>query len=186
MALTLSNMLPLGTTAPDFTLPDLISGQALTLSSYSAHKPLLVIFLCAHCPYVIHVQKELARIGHDYGSDRLAIVSISSNDAIAYPADSPENLKETAAEWGLPFPLCYDESQEVAKAYEAACTPDFFLFDRQHLLVYRGQLDSTRPGKGIPDGSDLRAAIEAVLAGKPVSPEQQPSTGCNIKWKARG
>lgn len=183
MALTLSKMLALGTQAPDFTLPDVLSGKPLTLSEFAAQKPLLVIFLCAHCPYVVHVHEELVRLGKDYQAS-LAIVSISSNDASAYPADAPEKLKHTATQWGLHFPLCYDETQEVARAYDAACTPDFFLFDREHRLIYRGQLDDSRPGKGFPDGKDLRAAIEAVLAGRQVSGDQKPSAGCNIKWKS--
>lgn len=184
MALTLSNMLPLGTHAPEFTLPDVTADQELTLSTFANGKPLLVIFLCAHCPYVVHVHQELARIGNDY-KERLGIVSICSNDAVSYPADSPENLRRTALAWELPFPVCYDESQEVARAYDAACTPDFFLFDSKHRLVYRGQLDNSRPGKGIADGHDLRKAIDSLLAGQPLTDQQKPSAGCNIKWKAK-
>lgn len=182
MALTSSKMLALGTPAPDFTLPDVVSGQTLTLSTFSAGKPLLVIFLCAHCPYVLHVSRELARLGRDYPS--LAIVGISANDIVAYPADAPDKLKAAAHEWGLSFPICYDQTQEIARAYDAACTPDFYLFDQSHLLVYRGQLDDSRPGKGVPSGNDLRTAIDALLEGKPINTDQKPSAGCNIKWKS--
>lgn len=181
MALTSSKMLALGTIAPDFTLPDVVSGNSITLSQFAADKPLLVIFLCAHCPYVVHVARELARLRRDYPS--VAIVGISSNDIVAYPADAPEHLKSAAEEWDLQFPICYDQSQQVARDYDAACTPDFFLFDRNHHLVYRGQLDDSRPGRGVPTGKDLRAAMDALLEGKPVSTDQKPSAGCNIKWR---
>jgi peroxiredoxin len=184
MALTASTMLPLGTQAPDFELPDVRYGETISLSSFTGDKALLVMFICQHCPFVKHVQQELAQLGKDYVSQGLAIVAISANDAKNYPDDSPESLKKMAVELGFNFPLCYDESQETAKAYTAACTPDFFLFDRDLKLVYRGQLDDSRPSNGKPvTGEDLRAAVEAVLAEQPLKGEQKPSVGCNIKWK---
>ena len=176
-------MRPLSTTAPDFSLPDVVSGRTVSLKDFAGKKALLVMFLCEHCPYVVHVRPELARIGNDYAGKDLGIVAISSNDIAAYPDDSPENLKSMASQLRFDFPVCYDETQNVAKAYTAACTPDFFLFDAQRLLAYRGQLDDSRPGKGMPDGRDLRAALDAVLAGRPVDTNQQPGVGCNIKWK---
>ena len=178
-----SAMLELGTPAPEFSLPDVVSGRTVTLESFAASKALLVMFMCRHCPFVVHVQGELASIGKDYGAKGVGIVAISANDAVTYPDDKPERLKEQAAEQGFTFPYCYDETQQVAKAYRAVCTPDFFLFDANRRLVYRGQLDDTRPGKGTPDGRDLRAALDAVLAGRPVNPDQRPSVGCGIKWK---
>jgi peroxiredoxin len=183
MAVTPSTMLDLGTSAPEFSLPDVTTGKTITLEDFTDAKALLVIFLCAHCPYVIHVREEFARIGKDFKDAGLGIVSICSNDVENYPDDSPENLRAMAADCGFNFPVCYDETQDVAKAYTAACTPDIFLFDAARRLVYRGQLDETRPNRGRPHGSDLRAAINAVLADRPVSPVQKPSTGCNIKWK---
>ncbi|MEH2407325.1 thioredoxin family protein [Nostoc sp.] len=184
MALTASTMLPLGTKAPDFDLPEVVSGKATSLSTFADKKALLVMFICRHCPFVKHVQKELAQLGKDYFTGDLAIVAISANDANNYPDDAPDSLQAFATEQGFNFTLCYDESQETAKAYTAACTPDFFLFDDQRQLVYRGQLDDSRPSNAKPvTGADLRAAIEAVLAGKPVTSEQKPSVGCNIKWK---
>ncbi|MEH2245376.1 thioredoxin family protein [Nostoc sp.] len=184
MALTASTMLPLGTKAPDFDLPEVISGKATSLSTFADKKALLVMFICRHCPFVKHVQKELAQLGRDYFTGDLAIVAISANDAHNYPDDAPESLQAFATEQGFNFTLCYDESQETAKAYTAACTPDFFVFDSERKLVYRGQLDDSRPSNGKPvTGADLRAAIEAVLADKPVTSEQKPSVGCNIKWK---
>ncbi len=184
MAVTPSTMLDLGTTAPQFSLPDVTTGKTITLEDFAERKALLVIFLCAHCPYVIHVREELARIGKHYADSGLGIVSISSNDVANYPDDSPDNLRSMAKTCEFNFPVCYDETQEIAKAYTAACTPDFFLFDAATRLVYRGQLDSSRPNRGRPNGSDLRAAIDAVLAGRPVDSVQKPSTGCNIKWKS--
>ena len=184
MALTQSTMLEFGTTAPDFRLPDVVSGKTISVDTFAGKQALLVMFICRHCPYVQHVKQELARLGKDYAHCNLGMVAISSNDASHYPDDAPDTLKEMAKAEGMMFPLCYDESQEVAKAYTAACTPDFFLFDRERRLVYRGQLDDSRPGNGKPvTGRDLRAALEAVLGGTPVSPKQQPSVGCNIKWK---
>ena len=184
MALTPSTMLALGTAAPDFQLKDVVSGKAVSLADFAGKKGLLVMFICRHCPYVQHVKKELARLGKDYFRQDVGIVAISSNDAQHYPDDAPGKLKEMAQEEGFTFPLCYDESQEVAKAYQAACTPDFFLFDRNRKLVYRGQLDDSRPGNNKPlTGRDLRAALDALLAGSPVGSDQKASIGCNIKWK---
>ncbi len=184
MALTPSTMLPLGTTAPEFSLTDVVTGETVTLQSFDGAKALLVMFICRHCPYVKHVRNELAEIDHDYANSELAIVAIGSNDADEYPDDAPDKLAGLAEEMGFSFHFCYDEPQETARAYTAACTPDFFLFDADHKLVYRGQLDDSRPGNGIPvSGRDLRAAIDAVLNDMPVSIEQTPSIGCNIKWK---
>ncbi|MFM8552567.1 MAG: thioredoxin family protein [Nitrospiraceae bacterium] len=179
-----SVMLPLGTPTPPFALRDVVSGNPCSLDSFAGKAALLVMFICRHCPYVVHVQDELARIGQDYADRELGIVGISSNDPIHYPDDAPERLKEMAQRLDFRFPLCFDETQEVAKAYKAACTPDFYLFDARRRLVYRGQLDDSRPGNGKPvTGRDLRAAIEAVLAGRPVAADQKPSIGCSIKWK---
>ena len=179
-------MLPLGTAAPDFSLQDTVSGRTLSLGSVSDGKDgLLVMFICAHCPFVVHVQDELARLGRDYGSRNLGIVAISSNSVDSHPQDAPGRLKAMADSLGFQFPYLYDESQAVAKAYTAACTPDFFLFDADNRLAYRGRLDSSRPGNGVSvDGRDLRSAIDAVLAGGPVRGAQLPSAGCNIKWAA--
>ncbi len=179
-----SVMLPLGTPAPSFALRDVVSGQVYSLDSFKDKSALLVIFLCRHCPYVQHVQHEIAKIGRDYADSALGIIAISSNDPAQYPDDAPERLKEMAQRLRFRFPLCFDETQEVAKAYQAACTPDFYLFDADRRLVYRGQLDDSRPSNDLPvTGRDLRAAIEAVLAGKPVDQNQKPSIGCSIKWK---
>lgn len=184
MALTASTMLSLGTQALDFHLADVVSGEIISLSSFPDKKALLVMFICRHCPFVKHIKEELVQLGLDYFTSDLGIVAISANDANNYPDDSPDSLKAMATELGFKFPLCYDETQETAKAYTAACTPDFFLFDAARQLAYRGQLDESRPSNGKPvTGLDLRAAIEALLAGKPVAGEQKPSIGCNIKWK---
>ena len=184
MALTESTMLELGTRAPDLSLPDVISGETVSLKSFANKKALLVMFICQHCPYVQHVKEELTRLGRDYAKREIGIVAVSSNDAKNYPDDAPDQLEKMATSLGFTFPFCYDETQQVARAYTAACTPDFFLFDERRQLVYRGQLDDSRPGNGKPvTGRDLRAAIEAVLTGKPVSRDQKPSVGCNIKWK---
>lgn len=184
MARTESTMLSLGTKAPDFQLPDTVSGKTISRTDFTDKKALLVVFMCRHCPFVKHIQAELARIGQDYIPQGLGIVAISANNVETHPDDSPDNLKAMAKELGFNFPVCYDETQETAKAYTAACTPDFFLFDGEHQLVYRGQLDDSRPGNDQPvNGKDLRAAIEQVLASKEVSPDQKPSLGCNIKWK---
>lgn len=184
MSLTPSRMLDLGTQAPDFQLPDVVSGQTISLSTFADRQALLVMFICQHCPFVKHVQTQLAQLGQDYAETSLGIVAISSNDVVNYPNDSPQYLKTMAESLGFNFPLCYDESQSVAKAYSAACTPDFFLFDAQRQLAYRGQLDDSRPSNDKPvNGKDLRAAIDALLAGQRPSPHQKPSIGCNIKWK---
>ena len=185
MALTESTMmLALGTAAPDFVLRDVGNGNTVRRDDFRGRKGLLVMFICTHCPYVKHVEKGLAKLGEDYAGKPLRMVAISSNDAGMYPDDSPEGLKEQAHRLGFHFPYLYDETQDVARAYKAVCTPDFFLFDADLKLVYRGQFDASRPGNGIPvTGNDLRAAIDAVLAGKSVSPDQRPSIGCNIKWK---
>jgi peroxiredoxin len=176
-------MLPLGTKAPDFSLVN-IDGRAVSLADFDDSKSLLVMFICNHCPFVKHIADALAKFGAEYMNKGLGIVAINSNDVANYPADSPEQMVAEAESRGYPFPYLYDESQDVAKEYHAACTPDFFLFDRGRRLVYRGQFDSSRPDSGIPlTGADLRAAVDAVLAGKKPSERQQPSIGCNIKWK---
>lgn len=186
MARTESTMLPLGTAAPDFQLRDVVSGRMLTLADFRDKNALLVMFICRHCPFVKHVQSELARIGEDYAQKSLGIMAISSNDAEEFPDDAPDSLREMASELGFTFPYCYDERQDVARAYDAACTPDFFLFDKNRRLVYRGQLDDSRPGNSVPvTGKDLRSAIDAVRQGRPVSEQQKPSIGCNIKWRNR-
>ncbi len=184
MVATASTMSPLGSQAPDFRLPDAVTGKTISLDSFAGKKALLVMFLSRHCPFVQHIKDELGRIGRDYSPAEVGIVAISANDVVNYPDDAPEKLKQMAVESGFRFPFCHDESQEVAKSYAAACTPDFFLYDKERRLVYRGQLDDSRPGNGKPvDGRDLRAALEALLAGKPAPVEQKPSLGCNIKWK---
>ncbi len=176
-------MLALGTPAPDFCLPD-TNGKLVSRDDFAGRPALLVLFICNHCPYVKHVRHELARIGRDYQSRGVAIVAINSNDAQTYPNDSPERMKVETAEVGYPFPYLFDETQAVAKAYRAACTPDVFLFDGARKLVYRGQIDDSRPKTELPvTGRDLRAALEAVLAGNPVAEKQVPSIGCSIKWK---
>ena len=183
MSLTPSTMLALGTKAPDFSLPEVTGGKLVSLEMFAGKKALLVMFICRHCPYVQHVGAELVQLGRDYAAGDIGVVAISSNDVVGHPEDSPEQLKEMAKD--LAYPFCYDVTQEVAKAYSAACTPDFFLFDKNRKLVYRGQLDDSRPGNNKPvTGRDLRAAIDAVLTDKPVSTDQKPSVGCNIKWKA--
>ena len=184
MVLTASTMLGLGIEAPDFQLPDVTTGETVSLDSFSENRALLVMFICKHCPYVVHVQEELARLGNEYQGRDVGVVAIASNDVDAYPGDAPGELKSMAREQGFQFPYCFDETQEIAQAYTAACTPDFFLFDQDRCLAYRGQLDGSRPGAGTPvTGEDLRGALDAVLAGDTPDPEQQPSLGCNIKWK---
>jgi peroxiredoxin len=184
MVQTPSTMLALGTSVPAFSLPDVVSGKTVSLDDFASKKALLVMFICRHCPYVKHVQQEIARIGRDYAAKDVGIVAISANDAGTYPEDAPQSLKEMAEELGFRFPFLYDDSQDVAKAYTAACTPDFFVFDENRKLVYRGQLDGSRPGNDVPvSGKDLRSALDAVLADEPVNPDQRPSLGCNIKWK---
>jgi peroxiredoxin len=183
MARTPSNMLPLGTTAPDFNLYDSVSDTTLDLRSLRGDTGTVIMFICNHCPFVKHVNPELGKLANDYSAKGIAFIAISSNDIANYPADAPHLMEETAKKEGYPFPYLYDETQEVARAYDAACTPDFYLFDTNLELVYRGQLDDSRPGNGVPlNGSDLRAAIEAVIEGNPVNPDQKPSIGCNIKW----
>ncbi|MGH9899838.1 MAG: thioredoxin family protein [Pyrinomonadaceae bacterium] len=185
MSLTESTMMELGTQAPDFNLPDTVTGRQVSLKDFADKKALLVMFICRHCPYVVHVREELARLGKDYADSELGIVAISSNDIESHPDDAPDKLKKMAVELGFTFPFCYDETQEVASAYSAACTPDFFLFNHERNLVYRGQLDDSRPESGKPvTGRDLRGAIEATLAEGQVNPNQRPSLGCNIKWKS--
>ena len=185
-----SAMLPLGTRAPGFSLPSVADGQIVSLADFAERKALLVMFLCAHCPYVVHVQPEIARLARDYADQGVALVAITANDVAQYPDDAPAPTAAMASAAGFTCPFLYDETQAVAKAYSAACTPDFFLFDAARRLVYRGQLDRSRPGRGPDrpgsgalDGADLRAALDAVLAGQEVNPEQKPSIGCNIKWK---
>jgi len=184
MALKESTMLALGTPMPDFALPDVRSQEIIRPKTFQDTVGLLVMFICRHCPYVVHVQEELTKLGREYQDKDLGILGVSSNDATEYPADAPPRLQEMAEQLGWQFPYCYDETQSVAKAFTAACTPDFFVFDRQRYLVYRGQLDGSRPGNGQPvTGQDLRGALNAVLAGKSVNSQQRPSAGCNIKWK---
>jgi peroxiredoxin len=184
MAATESTMLALGTPAPDFALPDVVSGGTIGLETFAGSKALLVMFICPHCPYVKHIQQALGSMGKDYAKKDLGIVAISSNDTLQYPDDAPDGLRRQAEECGFDFPYCYDESQAVARAYEAACTPDFYLFDAARKLAYRGQFDGARPKNDVPiTGADLRAAIHAVLAEAPVNADQRPSIGCNIKWK---
>jgi len=165
-------------------LPDVVSGKNISLSTFKDNKALLVMFICRHCPYVVHIKKELAKLGKDYATKDIGMVAISSNDITTHPDDSPDNLEAMAKQLDFTFPFCYDESQEVAKSYTAACTPDFFLYNEERTLIYRGQLDDSRPDNGKPlTGKDLRAAIDAVLADQAVSDDQKPSIGCNIKWK---
>ena len=184
MVLTPSTMLKLGTDAPDFLLPDVVTGHPTPLAEFSIKRALLVMFICRHCPYVQHIKDELTKLGGDYAAKDAALVAISSNDAAGYPDDAPESLRAFAVEQEFAFPLLYDESQKTARDYTAACTPDFFLFNEHRRLAYRGQLDDSRPGNGNPvTGGDLRAALDAVIAGRPVTPKQKPSIGCNIKWK---
>ena len=185
-----STMLALGTSAPDFSLPDVATEKTVSLDDFAEQRALLVMFVCAHCPYVVHVQPEIARLAADYAGRNLGIVAITANDAAQYPQDAPAPSAAMARAAGWAFPFLYDESQAVAKAFTAACTPDFFLFDAVRQLAYRGQLDSSRPGRGpdrpgagILNGADLRAAIDTVLSDGLVSPDQKPSIGCSIKWK---
>jgi len=183
MVKTASIMLPLGSKAPDFSLVN-VDGATVSLSDFDGAPALLVIFMCNHCPYVKHVAPELARLAAEYQQRGAAVVGINSNDVANYPTDSPENMVREVEERGYTFPYLFDEDQQVAKAYQAACTPDFYVFDKDQKLVYRGQLDGSRPDSGVPvTGEDLRAALDAVLAGQPVPQEQKPSLGCNIKWK---
>lgn len=184
MAYTESTMLPLGTKAPDFSLPDTVSGKRVSFSDIQGEKATVVMFLCNHCPYVIHVNEEIVRLSNEYLEKSVGFVGISSNDVENYPDDAPDKMKAVAQKEGYRFPYLYDESQDVAKAYDAACTPDFYVFDGDGKLVYRGQLDDSRPKSGKPvTGKDLRAALDAVIRGEAVHDFQRPSGGCNIKWK---
>ena len=183
MVLTPSTMLPLGTKAPEFSLPN-VDGRMVSLGEFAGAKATLVVFMCNHCPYVIHVAPELARLAREYQAKGVAVIGIKANDASAYPADSPEQMVHEVENREYTFPYLFDESQAVAKAYKAACTPDFFLFDKDQKLVYRGQLDDSRPNSGIQlSGKDLRAALDKVLAGQTPPADQKPSIGCNIKWR---
>jgi peroxiredoxin len=183
MALTASTMLPLGSKAPRFRLPD-TDAKTVSLDDFKDAPVLLVMFICNHCPYVKHVRHELAKLARDYRGKGVGVVAISANDVTTHPDDSPERMAQEKKAAGYEFPYLYDETQEVAKAYQAACTPDFYVFDRGRTLVYRGQLDDSRPGNNVPvTGRDLREALDAVLAGRPVPEKQKPSMGCNIKWK---
>jgi peroxiredoxin len=183
MALTNSTMLPLGTSAPDFSLPD-ADGKCVALKDFKGAKGLLVIFMCNHCPYVKHIAFALAKLAAEYQKKGIGVVGINSNDTERYPADSPSMMKEEIKSVGYTFPYLMDESQEVAKAYRAACTPDFYLFDKEQKLVYRGRMDGSTPGNNTPTtGNELRAALDAVLEGRPIPREQKSSMGCNIKWK---
>lgn len=184
MALTPSNMLDLGTRAPNFSLLDTVSGETLSLEDVAGEKGTLIIFSCNHCPYVIHVNSEIVRIANEYMPKGIGVVAISSNDVVNYPQDAPDKMSIVAQVLEYPFPYLYDESQEVARSYDAACTPDFYLFDADRKLTYRGRLDGSRPGNDEAlTGADLRAAIEGTLHGKAVAQKQYPSAGCNIKWK---
>jgi len=184
MALTPSIMIPLGTKAPNFTLEDTVSGKNLSLSELKSDVATVIMFICNHCPFVKHIQHGLAQIANDYQPKGIKFIAISSNDADDYPEDSPEKMKQEAENAGYTFPYLYDETQEVAKAYDAACTPDFFIFDGDLALIYRGRFDDATPGRDLPvTGNDMRAALDNILAGKPVDPNQTPSQGCNIKWK---
>jgi thiol-disulfide isomerase/thioredoxin len=185
MAATLSRMMPLGTIAPDFTLPDTLSGASLSLVHLRSEIATVVMFLCNHCPYVLHLNEALVRLANEYQSKGVIFVAISSNDVRAHPEDAPEKMTLHAKHYQYPFPYLYDETQEVARAYEAACTPDFFVFDTSLRCIYRGQFDDSRPKNDIPpSGHDLKVALDAVLTGREVNPIQKPSIGCNIKWKA--
>ncbi len=185
MARTESAMIELGTKAPTFALEDVITTRQISIDEVRGEHGLLVMFICRHCPFVKHVEKELAAIGKDYSGKGIGIVAISSNDADCYSDDSPPSLRQQAEELGFIFPYLFDETQEIAHAYDATCTPDFFLFDKDLRLAYRGQLDDSRPSNGVPvDGRDLRAAMDALIAGEAISEVQKPSIGCNIKWRA--
>lgn len=184
MVKTASTMLPLGTRAPEFSLTNAVDGKTVSLTEFADKPGLLVMFICNHCPFVKHLQAGLAEFGKEYQAKGLGVVAINSNDIANYPDDGPDKMKAEAKAAGYTFPYLLDETQDIAKAYKAACTPDFFLFDQHQALAYRGQFDASRPGNGKPiTGADLRAAADQVLAGKPVPAEQKPSIGCNIKWK---
>ena len=183
MVRTASTMLPLGTLAPDFSLTDVVSGNTVTLETFKGTKGLLVMFICQHCPFVKHVEDELGKIGQDYVPQGMSILAISSNSIETHPQDNPDNMREQVKRANFNFPYAFDETQAVAKSYTAACTPDFFLFDGDFKLAYRGQLDDSRPGNDLPvNGADLRSALDSVVDASPISPDQKPSIGCNIKW----
>ncbi len=184
MSFTESNMLPLGSEAPPFALPDTVSGKTIRIEDIASEKATVVMFICNHCPYVIHVNDEIVRVANDYIAKGIAFVAISSNDVVNYPQDGPEEMKKQAQKLKYPFPYLYDESQNVARAFDAACTPDFYVFDKDLKLVYRGRIDDSRPGNNLPlTGKDLRTALDAVISGQAVAEKQYPSGGCNIKWK---
>lgn len=184
MALTESNPFPLGTFAPDFTLPNTVSGNTMSLRDICSDKGTVIMFICNHCPYVVLVNRELVKLAKHYQAKGIAFAGISSNDAVNYPADSPDRMKELAEREGYTFPYLYDETQEVARAYHAACTPEFYVFDKDLKLVYHGQMDDARPSNGKPvNGKDLRQALDLLLAGKPISGDQKPGIGCSIKWR---
>jgi len=184
MALTPSNMMELGTKAPDFTLPDTVSGKDFSLKELKSDIATVIVFTCNHCPFSQHIEDELVKMANDYQAKGIHVVAISANDAKNYPEDSPEKMKERAEQHTYPFPYLYDETQEVAKAYDAACTPDFYIFNKDLNCVYRGRFDDSTPGKDIPvTGKNMRAALDNILAGSPLDPDQKPSVGCNIKWK---
>ena len=185
MARTESKMIPLGTNAPAFELPDAVSGETVTLQSLRSEKATVIMFICNHCPFVKHVQSELVNLAKDYQPKGVSFIAISSNDTVQYPADSPEKMNEEAERAGYPFVYLFDETQNVARDYDATCTPDFFIFDGGLKLAYRGQLDDSRPNSGIPlTGGDIRKALDAILSGTPVDQTQKPSMGCNIKWRS--
>lgn len=184
MARTLSAMTPLGTKAPAFTLPDTVSGNDISLQQVRGEVATVIMFICNHCPFVVHVNGQLVQLANDYLDKKIGFVAISANDVVNHPGDAPGKMKEVALQWKYPFPYLYDESQEVAKAFDAACTPDFFIYNKDMELVYRGQLDDSRPGNGLPvSGKDMRTALDNLINNKPIPPEQRPSIGCNIKWK---
>ena len=184
MALTPSTMIPLGSVAPDFTLPDPVNGGENSLSSLKSDIATVIMFICNHCPYVKHVQTGLVELANDYMPKGVSFIAINSNDVKNYPDDSPQRMKEVAQSFGYPFAYLFDETQEVAKAYDAACTPDYFIYDKDLKLVYRGQMDDSRPGNGKPvTGNDIRHALDELIEGNELSPDQVPSIGCNIKWK---
>ena len=185
MALTPSTMLALNTLAPAFTLPDVIKGKSMSLQELKSDVATVIMFICNHCPFVKHIQYELVKVAHEYQAKNISFIAISSNDVKHYPDDAPDKMQELALHLGFPFPYLYDESQAVAKAYQAACTPDFYIFDKDLKCVYRGQFDNSRPGNNIPvTGKDIRNALDNILTGKAVDPNQKPSIGCNIKWKS--
>jgi peroxiredoxin len=184
MARVNSTMVPLGTAAPEFQLPDTVSGNTISLHNVKGDVATVVMFICNHCPFVVHVNDELVRLANDYKNKGIGFVAISANDIVTHPGDTPDKMKETALRLQYPFPYCYDESQATAKAYDAACTPDFFIYDKNGQLVYRGQLDDSRPGNEIPvTGKDIRNALDCLISNKPVPEFQRPSIGCNVKWK---